>query len=120
MTKARNSQMNLTYHLVPKAYYEAQDKSTEYVPEQYLRDGFIHCTDGAEEMARVANAYYKGEPPPHLYLYIDKERVRAPIMYVDAGHKYPHIYGSLNYDAITAICEARRDEEGNFLPPDAV
>lgn len=112
--------MNLTYHLVPKGIFEAQDVEVGYVPERFGRDGFIHCTDGVEEMARVANAYYKEEPPPHLYLYIDKERVHAPIRYDDAGHKYPHIYGSLNYDAIVMIREARRDAEGNFLPPDAV
>lgn len=112
--------MNLTYHLVPKWYFETRDPKADYVPERYSRDGFIHCTDGAEEMARVANTYYKEEPPPHLYLYIDKERVRAPIKYDDAGHKYPHIYGALNHDAIAEVREARRDVEDNFLPPEAI
>jgi uncharacterized protein (DUF952 family) len=69
-------------------------------------------------MARVANTFYKDEPPPHLYLRIDKLRVRAPVRYDDTERKYPHIYGALNRDAIAAMRAARRDEDGNFLPPE--
>ncbi len=112
--------MEITYHLVPKRYYESLEARTAYVPEPFAKDGFIHCTDDLEEMARVATRYYKPEPGPHLYLYIDKERVKAPIRYDDPEKKYPHIYGPLNRNAIMAVREARRDAEGNFLPPEVL
>src|SRR5919205_1066757 len=95
-----------------------QSAYVDYVPPRFAQEGFIHCTDDAEEMGRVANRLYRSEPPPHLYLYIDKDKVHAPIRYDDTARKYPHIYGPLNRDAIIDIREARRDGNGNFLPPE--
>ncbi len=109
--------MNVTFHLVPKSYFDTLDPNADYLPAAFPQDGFIHCTDDPVEMARIANLFYRDEPPPHLYLYIDKDRVKSPIRYDDAENKYPHIYGPLNGDAIVAIREAGRDGEGNFLPP---
>ncbi len=109
--------MNLTLHLVPKSYFDSLNPEADYVPAPFAQDGFIHCTDDPDEMAHVANSFYRAEPPPHFYLYIDKHKVRSPVRYDDAAHKYPHIYGPLNRDAIVAIREAPRDANGNFLPP---
>jgi uncharacterized protein (DUF952 family) len=101
-----------------KRYFDALDPRADYVPEAFAREGFIHCTDGADEMTRIANQFYKSNPEPHYYLYIDKPRVRAPIRYEDAAKIYPHIYGTLNRDAIIAIRPARRTADGTFLPPE--
>ncbi len=110
--------LDLTHHLVPQAYFDSQDSQTDYVPEPFARDGFIHCTDGADEMARTANRYYQSNPAPHYYLYIDKARVHAPVRYDAKPHIYPHIYGALNRDAIAAVRPARRAADGSFLPPE--
>ncbi|MGB8647146.1 MAG: DUF952 domain-containing protein [Anaerolineae bacterium] len=109
--------MTITYHLVSQVYFDSLDAKTDYLPAPFVQDGFIHCTDDPQEMARIANLFYRSEQPPHLYLYIDKDRVRAPIRYDDAEQRYPHIYGPLNRDAIVAIREAARDGEGRFLAP---
>ncbi len=108
----------VTYHLVERSYWEWCDPGAEYAPRDFARDGFIHCTDDAEEMARVANTFYQSDAAPHLYLYIDKSRVRAPIRYDDAERRYPHIYGALNRDAIITIRPARRRADGSYLPPE--
>ncbi len=110
--------MNLTYHLVPQKYFDALDPRADYVPESFAREGLIHCTDGADEMARVANQFYRFNPEPHYYLYLDKACVHAPIRYEDAAKIYPHIYGALNRDAIVAVRVARRTADGTFLPPE--
>lgn len=112
--------MEITFHLVPKNYFDALDPRTDYLPEPFAREGFIHCTDGADEMARIANQFYKSNREPHYYLYIDKTRVRAPIRYDDAAKTYPHIYGALNRDAIIVVRVARRTEDGTFLPPEQI
>lgn len=112
--------MDITFHLVPKAYFDALDPLRDYEPRDYAREGFIHCTDGADEMARTANRYYHTTPEAFYYLTLDKTRVHAPIRYDDAARIYPHIYGRLNRDAIVAIRPARRDANGNFLAPELV
>jgi uncharacterized protein (DUF952 family) len=110
--------MDVTFHLVSQSYFDSLDARAEYVPRDFAREGFIHCTDGAAEMARTANRYYQSNREPHYYLYIDKARVRAPIRYDDARRVYPHIYGALNRDAIIAVCPARRAADGTFLAPE--
>ena len=112
--------MDLTFHLVPKEYFDALDPDADYAPRDFAREGFIHCTDGAEEMARTANRYYKTNAESHYYLYIDKARVRAPIRYDDAARVYPHIYGALNRDAIVAVRVAQREADGTFLAPESL
>ncbi len=112
--------MDITFHLVPQAYFDSLDPRADYAPRDFAREGFIHCTDGAEEMARTANRFYQSNPEPHYYLYIDKARVRAPIRYDDAARLYPHIYGALNRDAIVAVRQARRQRDGTFLAPEQV
>ena len=110
--------MNIIFHLVPAAYFDSLDPETDYAPRDLPQDGFIHCTEGAEEMARTANRYYKSNPGAHYYLYIDADRVRASVRYDDAARLYPHIYGTLNRDAIVAIRPAARDEDGTFHAPE--
>ena len=110
--------MDITFHLVPQSYFDSFDSGVNYTPRDFAHDGFIHCTDGAEEMARTANRYYQSNPEPHYYLYIDKSRVRAPIRYEDAASVYPHIYGALNRDAIIAVRTARREIDGTFREPE--
>ena len=112
--------MDLTFHLVPQKYFDALDPGVDYAPRDFARDGFIHCTDGADEMARTANRYYQSNAEPHYYLYIDKARVRAPIRYDDANRLYLHIYGALNRDAIVAVRAARRAADGTFLLPESL
>ncbi len=110
----------IIYHLVPKRFYEPQTKNAVYLPKPFAQDGFIHCTKRADEMARVANLFYKQERGPHVYLYIETKKVKAKIQYDDAAKKFPHIYGGLNHDAIVAIKTARRDQDGKFLPPEKI
>ena len=110
--------MDITFHLVPQSYFDSLDPRVDYTPREFAREGFIHCTDGAAEMARIANRYYQSNPEPHYYLYIDKSRVRAPIRFDDNARIYPHIYGALNRDAIVAVGVAPRGLDGTFLEPE--
>ena len=104
------------YHLVPRDELERQAPATDYLPAAYEADGFIHLTDGAEELAIVGNRYYRADPRPYLALVIDLARVRAPVRYEDPRRVYPHIYGPLNRDAIVAILDVPRAPDGTFLP----
>ena len=112
--------MSITFHIVPQAYFDTQDPNADYTPRDFAREGFIHCTDGAAEMALTANRYYRADPAPYYYLAIETARVIAPIKYEDARQIYPHIFGALNRDAIVSIQIARRNAEGAFLPPEEI
>jgi uncharacterized protein (DUF952 family) len=106
------------YHLVPIDYWEAQPADRPYVPADFDQEGFIHCTRGDEQIAVVANRYYRNDPRDWLVLVLDEQAVTAEIKYEPGrdGLLYPHIYGSLNRDAIRAVRHLPRDAAGTFGP----
>ncbi len=115
----------LTFHLTPKPCWDAGDPAAQYVPEAFERDGFIHCTDGAERVIDVGNRYFRADSRPFVALLIDVSRVAAEVRFEDAERVYPHVYGPLNRDAIVAVIPVERDRAGGFIrlagatPPNA-
>src|ERR1041385_9217052 len=59
------------YHITPLAYYEALPANESYLPEAYAKDGFIHCTRGADLMAMVATRHYRSVPGDFGMLVLD-------------------------------------------------
>jgi uncharacterized protein (DUF952 family) len=104
-----------TYHLVPRQEYERQDPAEDYLPAAFADEGFIHLTDGADELVATGNRYYRDDPRPFVALVVDLGMVRAPVRYEDSRRVYPHIYGPLNRDAIVAVREVPRAPDGSFL-----
>ena len=110
-----NDKPRYTFHYTPAEHFLTFGPSEGYTPPHFAEEGFIHCTDGAGNMAAVANRFYKDDPRDFLVLYIDKTRVKSPIKYEDPGEIYPHIYGPLNQDAIVDKRPASREPDGTFM-----
>jgi uncharacterized protein (DUF952 family) len=109
--------VNITYHGTPKGYFESLNSQEPYVPPDFAKDGFIHTTEGREALSIVLTNFYKTRPEAFVVLYIDKDRVISPIRYDDPAQIFPHIYGPLNRDAIIAVEDLQRAEDGTFLKP---
>src|SRR5512136_1818919 len=109
---------SVIYHLVPIDYWEAQPADRPYAPADFDQEGFIHCTRGDEQIAVVANRYYRNDPRDWLVLVLDEQAVTSEIRYEPGGDGllYPHIYGSLNRDAIRAVRPLPRGADGTFGP----
>jgi uncharacterized protein (DUF952 family) len=104
----------VTYHLVAADYWRGQHDGAEYVPEAFAADGFIHCTDGAQNLIDTANRYYRDDPREFVALVIDQAKVLAEIRYEDVARIYPHIYGPLNRDAVVGVVQIVRAADGAF------
>lgn len=48
-----------------------------YAPEGFAADGFVHCTDGAEQVVATANRYYRADPRAFVVLELDLASVGA-------------------------------------------
>jgi uncharacterized protein (DUF952 family) len=107
------------YHLTPTAYFNTFSPGQDYVPEPFAKEGFIHCTRGADLLAYVANNFYRGEPGDFVMLVIDVDALGSPLKYEALGTPapFPHIYGPLNRDAIVEIVKMPRAADGTFLVP---
>jgi uncharacterized protein (DUF952 family) len=103
-----------TLHLLPEAAWDARDPSSPYVPAAYAEDGFVHCTDGDEEMVRTANRFYREVPGPFLVLTVDLDHTGSPWRFDEPGRPYPHVYGPIDASAIVEVRRFERDPDGTF------
>ncbi len=110
--------MTIIYHLVPISYWKVQPADRPYTPADFEREGFIHCTQGAEQIAIVGNRYYRDDRRDWHLVVIDEGAVQAEVKYEPGadGVLYPHIYGPLNRDAVIKVLPMPRDADGTFQP----
>ena len=104
---------NLLVHLCTRPAWEAAQQQGSYQAESLLREGFIHLSR-PDQMLKVANAFYRGLPDAVL-LWIDPARLQAVLRWepVEAD-VFPHLYGSLNLEAVTAVTPLIPDADGVF------
>jgi uncharacterized protein (DUF952 family) len=109
---------NIIYHLVSIDYWESQPADRPYTPTDFEREGFIHCTQGEEQLAVVANRYYRNDRRVFDVLVIDADALTSELKYEPGADDvlYPHIYGPLNRDAVVDVLPMPRDPDGAFQP----
>lgn len=105
----------VTYHLAPEAVWKEQSDTATYLPESFDREGFIHCTDGLDELMAVANRYYTADTRPFLVLILQVDKIQSPVRYDDLSAIFPHIHGPLNTNAVIGVIPVQRDEDGTFV-----
>jgi uncharacterized protein (DUF952 family) len=111
--------MSLIYHLATTADWDRACRDGEYTTSTRDRtlaeEGFIHAST-AEQVAPVANAFYR-DVPDLLLLVIDTDRVASAIRYDPVpgqASPYPHIYGPLNVDAVVEARPFGPGPDGQF------
>ena len=114
-TPAESREAGVAYHLLAAEVWEHARSGGTYTPDRFAEDGFIHCTNGLEELVAVANRYYRDDARPYVALALDLTRVTSPVRYDDPDQIYPHIYGSLNLSAVIDVLRAERSPDGTFL-----
>lgn len=98
----------MIFHVADRQRWERSAAAGFYTAstlERELTDeGFIHlCT--AEQLAGVAERYYRGVPDLVL-LHVDEDRLGAPLVFEQLGESpeaFPHLYGPLNVDAVVRV-----------------
>jgi uncharacterized protein (DUF952 family) len=81
--------------------------------------GFIHCSL-RDQLRGVAELVY-GDADDLVVLVIDSAKVPAQVRYEAPGpgaEEYPHIYGALPTDAVTAVITVSRDAAGRLVLPE--
>jgi uncharacterized protein (DUF952 family) len=107
------------YHIAKEADWQRARRDGQYTVSTLGRslaeEGFIHASTAAQ-VAGVANAFYHGEDGL-VVLVIDPDLVGPEIRWEHvpgAGAPFPHIYGPLSPDAVTATLPLARDAAGLF------
>ncbi len=112
----------LIYHITSRAAWETAQKNGAYAADTLASQGFIHCSK-AEQVLRVANTFYKGQPGL-VILAISPGRLQAELRWEPGDdlktQLFPHIYGPLNLDAVTCVLAFEPGPDGSFSLPEAI
>jgi glutathione S-transferase len=105
--------MRTVYHLVLRSAWE-RDPGQPYRADSLGSEGFIHCSF-ADQVARSANRFY-ADATDLLVLTIDPARLTSPLRDEAAGdgQLYPHVYGPINRDAVTAAVPLNKGTDGRW------
>jgi uncharacterized protein (DUF952 family) len=104
-----------TYHLTPRAWWDASDSTAPLRAPSLEDEGFIHCTDGDDELVATANRHYRADPRPFVVLTVDLDAAGSRWSVEDARGIYPHVFGPIDRAAILAVRDAPRADDGTFL-----
>ncbi|HKG58128.1 MAG TPA: DUF952 domain-containing protein [Candidatus Limnocylindrales bacterium] len=100
---------------MPRAAWEARHDAAPIEPASLASEGFVHCTDGADELIATANRHYAADPQPFVALSIDLDTLAVAWRYDVPGSPYPHVYGPIAAGAIAAVAALRREPGGRFI-----
>jgi uncharacterized protein (DUF952 family) len=92
------------YHITTKQEWEQALAAGHYDSATLATEGFIHCST-ERQVAGVLDRYFQGKTGL-VKLTIEKARVARPLIFelaTSLNEVFPHIHGSLNLDAVTAI-----------------
>lgn len=112
--------MSTILHITSRGVWRDAQTCGEYRAPSLESQGFIHCSK-PEQVAGVANFLFQGRTDLVL-LCIDSNHVKPEIRYenLEGGQKlFPHVYGPINVDSVTAVLSFLPNADGLFeLPVD--
>jgi len=109
--------MKTIIHCMSEAVWNEIQNQEFYVTPTLDKEGFIHCSD-VDTLHRVADYMFTDDKESLILLCIDTSIVKAEVVWEDLyndGTDYPHIYGPLNLDAVTAVLPFLRNTNGKFV-----
>jgi uncharacterized protein (DUF952 family) len=120
--------MSMIYHITTQQHWQQAQQDGIYTADSLPTEGFMHCSN-QQQVKRVADRYYYGKTDL-LLLCIDEQRVQAAVKWEAPAHPdpnnpipvekrelFPHIYGSLNLDAVVAVRDLLAGADGLFQFP---
>ncbi len=116
--------MAIVLHLIPAADWDGLAPGAAVTNPSLSSEGFIHCTDDASVLTKVANAFYRSVPGEFLVLHVDTDHLTSECIWEDPAHmgndappfapQFPHIYGPIDRAAVVAWQSVVRDVDGSF------
>lgn len=107
-------------HIIDSEIWEIARNLVEYRPDSLEKEGFIHLST-PQQVLFPANVFYRGKKNL-LLLVVDPTKLLSPLRFdkVDGHGTFPHLYGSLNIDAVTTVIPFPSLPDGTFILPEVL
>jgi uncharacterized protein (DUF952 family) len=105
-------------HLTTRDAWTVALAARVHAPPSLASEGFLHFSD-ENQVLESAERHFRGLTDV-LLLCVDAGRLTAELRYEFAparGQLFPHLYGPLNLDAVTAVLDLPETLDGFTLPP---
>lgn len=108
----------MIYHICQKSRWEEGKARGAYEADTLEAEGFMHAST-INQVVTVANAVFTGQSDL-VFLVIDETRLTGELKYETAsnGEAYPHLYGTLNPDAVIKEIDYAAGTNGVFVLPE--
>lgn len=111
--------MRLILHITTKTSWNLAQRLGQYSAPSLASEGFIHCSTPSQVVA-TAERFYAGQHGLVL-LILDSKRIQAEVRY-EAGtdkpdESFPHVYGTINLNAVTRVLDFEPDSAGHWTLP---
>jgi uncharacterized protein (DUF952 family) len=116
----------MIYHLSFRKDWKRALATGPYTAKSLEKEGFIHCST-AEQLVPVAMDFFPGRRKLSI-LVIDETLLTSPVKWekpangpppgVPVNAKFPHVYGTLNQDAVKKVLDMERDADDVFILPE--
>lgn len=106
------------FHITSESEWSSARSVGSYLPENYARDGFIHCSF-KDQVIPVANRFYR-DINDLVLLKIDCDLVPAGIIEenLEGGEEnFPHIYCQLPVKSVISFAPMTRNSNGDYTFP---
>ncbi|TAE54704.1 MAG: DUF952 domain-containing protein [Nostocales cyanobacterium] len=109
--------MKTILHITEHQKWQQARLSNIYHHESLNHEGFIHASQ-PEQVVKTANRFFINQKNL-VILFIDVEKLQAEVRYEwgEVDELFPHIYGSVNIDAIYKVIDFCPNKNGYFDVP---
>lgn len=98
--------MPIIYHITTQSDWKEAKQKGFYEHPSLKEEGFIHCSED-HQVAGVLERYFKGKTDL-VKLVIDTDKLKSRYVHEwspSTLDTYPHIYGTINTDAVVDVVE---------------
>jgi uncharacterized protein (DUF952 family) len=116
----------MIYHITSASDWQKAIELGVYQADSLQTEGFIHCSTQAQ-VSKVANAFYRGQKQL-IVLEVAPEKLHSSLQWesplhpdggilpsLEAAEKFPHIYGTINLEAVLRIIPLEFEPDGSFI-----
>jgi len=118
----------MIYHITTKSEWQTAQQAGSYQAPSLTDEGFIHFSQ-KHQILPVANAFYRNVPDL-IILCVDEDKLTSPVKYeapvhpsnddagdVDESQLFPHVYGTVNLDAVSKVVDFPAQVDGSYQLP---